>query len=72
LTNNWRGIQAPSKLAIKSRPISRQSPLKWLDDPAEVLVDNKARALLKNKAGMVWEASPLCAVLGASSCAENR
>jgi hypothetical protein len=52
-------------------PISRQSSLKWLEDPAEVLVEIKATALLKNRAGMVWKASPLCAVLDASSCAEN-
>jgi hypothetical protein len=65
-------MQAPSELAIKSMPISRQSPFRLLGNAAEALVDNKATALLKNKAGMVWKASPLCAVLDASSCAENR
>jgi hypothetical protein len=53
-------------------PISRQSPFGLLGSPAEALVDNKATALLKNKAGMVLEASPLCTVVDASSSAENR
>jgi hypothetical protein len=65
-------MQALSKLAINSMPNSCKSPLNRSGDFVEVLVDNMAAALVKSRAGMVLEASPLCVVVNTSSCAENR
>jgi hypothetical protein len=72
LTSNWRGIQAPNKLANKSMPNSGQSPLELSGNPVEVLAENMTAALVKSRAGMVLEASALCVVVGTSTCAENR
>jgi hypothetical protein len=65
-------MQAPSKPANKSMPNSGQSPLELSGSPVEVLVNNMAAALVKSRAGMVLEASPLCVVVDTSTCAEYR